>query len=253
MINILMIIRWLTLGFQEGRSPLMEQMIFFHDHTIVIIILIISIVRYIIISLVFNSFINTSLLERQRLEVVWTLLPAIILLFIAFPSLRLLYLIDEVNSPRVTLKVIGHQWYWRYEYTDFWGVEFDSYIVGDRELEKGRIRVLEVDSRRVIPLCIDIRVLVTAADVIHAWTIPRLGVKVDAIPGRLNQLGLFRNRPGVIYGQCSEICGANHSFIPIVVEVVSVDGFLRWLKSFCFSGWKSERFLIFLWLVKNII
>lgn len=181
-------------------------------------------------SLVFNKYINRTLLERQTIEVIWTVLPAVILLFIAFPSLRLLYLLDEVNQPGVTVKAIGHQWYWRYEYSDFIKVEFDSYIVPTGDLEEGQFRLLEVDNHTVVPILSQIRMLVSAGDVIHSWTVPALGVKADAIPGRLNQISFICSRPGLFYGQCSEICGANHRFIPIVVERVNLESFLSWIK-----------------------
>jgi len=163
---------------------------------------------------------------------VWTILPAIILLFLALPSLRLLYLTDEIRNPSITLKAIGHQWYWRYEYTDFANIDIDSYIIPTTDLNIGDYRLLEVDNRVVLPIQIEIRVLVTAADVIHAWTVPALGVKVDAVPGRLNQLGFTINQPGVFYGQCSEICGANHSFIPICIEAVNTKSFTNWVLNF---------------------
>jgi cytochrome c oxidase subunit 2 len=217
------------LGFQDGVSPLIEQLIFFHDHIIIILVLILSLVGYIILRIVFNKNINRSLLENQTLEIVWTILPAIILLFIALPSLRLLYLLDEVNTPRLTVKVIGHQWYWSYEYSDFKNLEFDAYIVITNELEDKRFRVLEVDNHTIIPHSLQIRILITASDVIHSWAVPSLGVKVDAVPGRLNQLRFFSNRTGMFYGQCSEICGANHRFIPIVLEAVPLANFLNWL------------------------
>lgn len=217
------------MGFQDGVSPLIEQLIFFHDHIIIILVLILSLVGYIILRIVFNKNINRSLLENQTLEIVWTILPAIILLFIALPSLRLLYLLDEVNTPRLTVKVIGHQWYWSYEYSDFKNLEFDAYIVITNELEDKRFRVLEVDNHTIIPHSLQIRILITASDVIHSWAVPSLGVKVDAVPGRLNQLRFFSNRTGMFYGQCSEICGANHRFIPIVLEAVPLANFLNWL------------------------
>lgn len=174
-----------------------------------------------------------NILEAQRVETIWTILPAFALLFIALPSLRLLYLIDEVSEPQVTIKVVGHQWYWTYQYSDFENdVQIDSYILPTEELnENERFRLLEVDNRAVLPLNTEIRVLVTAADVIHAWAVPRLGVKIDAIPGRLNQTGITIARPGVFYGQCSEICGANHSFIPIVLEAVTYQAFINWISN----------------------
>lgn len=180
--------------------------------------------------MVVGGFVNRSLLESQLIEIIWTVLPALILLFIALPSLHLLYLLDEVRTPRLTIKVIGHQWYWRYEYSDFKAIEFDAYIIPEKELREGGFRVLEVDHRTVVPFLTQIRVLASASDVIHSWTVPRLGVKVDAVPGRLNQLRFLTERTGVLYGQCSEICGANHRFIPIVLEVVLLKPFLSWLE-----------------------
>lgn len=222
---------WAYTGLQDRASPMMEQLIFFHDHAMVILILITTFVGYIIATLFFNLYINRFLLENQSIEVVWTITPAFILIFIAIPSLRLLYLLDEINNPVVTLKAIGHQWYWRYEYSDFLQLEFDSYILPTNELTESRFRLLDVDNRTVLPINAQVRVLVRAADVIHSWTVPALGVKADAIPGRLNQLSLTVNRPGLFYGQCSEICGANHRFIPIVIERVKVDSFLNWISS----------------------
>lgn len=207
----------------------MGQLIFFHDHTIAILTLILTVVGCIILRIFYGSYINRSLLERQTIEIVWTVLPAMILLFIALPSLRLLYLLDEVRTPNLTLKVVGHQWYWRYEYSDFKSVEFDSYITPSDEREGRRFRALEVDNRAVLPYLTQVRVLVSAADVIHSWAIPNLGVKVDAVPGRLNQLRFLIERVGLMFGQCSEICGANHRFIPIVLEAVPPKVFLVWL------------------------
>lgn len=220
---------WRNLGFQDRASPLIEQLIFFHDHAIVVLVIITVFVAYIIATLFFNTFTNRFLLENQAIEVIWTTLPALILIFIALPSLRLLYLLDEVNSPSITLKAIGHQWYWRYEYSDFLQLEFDSYITPSVDLPSSGYRLLDVDNRTVLPIETQVRVLITAADVIHSWTIPALGIKADAIPGRLNQVRFIINRPGLFFGQCSEICGANHRFIPIVIEAVSVDSFLAWV------------------------
>lgn len=222
---------WANLGLQDSASPLIEQLTFFHDHTIVILIIITILVGYLIATLFFNSYTNRYLLHGQTIEVIWTILPAIILLFIAFPSLRLLYLLDEINDPIVTLKSIGHQWYWSYEYSDFLNIEFDSYIIPTNELPTEGFRLLDVDNRVVLPINSQIRILVTAADVIHSWTVPALGVKVDGTPGRLNQTNFLINRPGLFYGQCSEICGANHSFIPIVIESVPVNYFIKWISS----------------------
>ena len=164
---------------------------------------IISFVRYIIISILFNNYINMNLLERQIIECIWTIIPAIILIQIAMPSLLLLYILDESIDSSLTIKVLGHQWYWRYEYTDFWSVsnnsqiEFDSYIIPSNEIDSIIFRLLDVDNRTIIPYNVHIRILISSADVLHAWTVPSLGVKADAIPGRLNQIKFISQRPGI--------------------------------------------------------
>ena len=221
---------WSKISLQNRASPLIEQLIFFHDHTLLILTIITILVGYLIITLFFNKLTNRFLLEGQTIELIWTILPAITLIFIALPSLRLLYLLDEIDNPSITLKRIGHQWYWSYEYSDFLNVEFDSYIIPSNELNINRFRLLDVDNRTVLPINTQIRVLVTAADVLHSWTVPALGVKIDATPGRLNQTNFFINRPGLFFGQCSEICGANHSFIPIVIESIPINYFINWIK-----------------------
>nr|YP_009503318.1 cytochrome c oxidase subunit II [Leucosyrinx sp. MNHN IM 2013-19304]AXA45389.1 cytochrome c oxidase subunit II [Leucosyrinx sp. MNHN IM 2013-19304] len=220
---------WGQLGFQDAASPLMEELIFFHDHAMMILVMIISLVGYAALSLMMNKFTCRSLVEGQEIETIWTVIPAVILIFLALPSLRLLYLLDEIGNCSLTVKSIGHQWYWSYEYSDFSNIEFDSYMIPTNELEQGDFRLLEVDHRVVLPTETDVRVLVTSADVIHSWTVPSLGVKVDAVPGRLNQLGFFIKHPGIFYGQCSEICGANHSFMPIVIEAVPLKNFMEWV------------------------
>nr|YP_009671894.1 cytochrome c oxidase subunit II [Laomedia healyi]QCX31754.1 cytochrome c oxidase subunit 2 [Laomedia healyi] len=222
---------WGNLTLQDSASPIMEQLAFFHDHVMIVLVLITTLVGFMMSSLFFNSLTNRFLVENQNIEIVWTILPAIILIFIALPSLQILYLLDEVNNPSVTLKTIGHQWYWSYEYSDFLQVQFDSYMIPSSDLPEDGFRLLDVDNRTVLPMNTQIRVLISAADVIHSWTVPSLGVKADAIPGRLNQVSFMINRPGLFYGQCSEICGANHSFMPIVVESVSINHFLNWISS----------------------
>nr|ALI88218.1 cytochrome c oxidase subunit II [Dineutus emarginatus] len=222
---------WSNLNLQDSASPLMEQLMFFHDHTLMILTMITILVGYLMATLFFNKFINRQLLEGQMIEVIWTILPAITLVFIALPSLRLLYLLDEMKNPMITLKTIGHQWYWSYEYTNFKKTEFDSYMIPSNELSNNSFRLLDVDNRVILPFLSQIRVIVTALDVLHSWTVPALGVKIDATPGRLNQTSFFMNRSGLFFGQCSEICGANHSFMPIVIESVPMNYFISWINS----------------------
>nr|WNH21858.1 cytochrome c oxidase subunit II [Apogon pseudomaculatus]WNH23119.1 cytochrome c oxidase subunit II [Apogon maculatus] len=216
------------LGFQDAASPVMEELLHFHDHALMIVFLISTLVLYIIVAMVTTELTNKNILDSQEIEIIWTILPAIILILIALPSLRILYLMDEVNSPHLTIKAIGHQWYWSYEYTDYKELGFDSYMVPTQDLTPGQFRLLETDHRMVVPVESPVRVLVSAEDVLHSWAVPALGVKMDAVPGRLNQTAFLTSRPGVFYGQCSEICGANHSFMPIVVEAVPLKHFEGW-------------------------
>nr|ARH54015.1 cytochrome c oxidase subunit 2 [Stricticollis tobias] len=220
---------WKTLLLQDSASPLMEQLSFFHDHTLLVLVIITILVGQMMLSLFFNKFIHRFLLEGQLIEVIWTILPAITLIFIALPSLRLIYILDETNNPLITIKTIGHQWYWSYEYSDFKNIEFDSYMIPSNEMNSWNFRLLDVDNRVVIPFKTQIRMLVSSADVIHSWTVPSLGVKIDATPGRLNQINFMSNRSGLFYGQCSEICGANHSFMPITMEIISPKFFIKWV------------------------
>nr|UJY97006.1 cytochrome c oxidase subunit II [Potamometra berezowskii] len=222
---------WSQINFQDPNSPLMEQLVFFHDNTMIILIVITMAIAWMMMKMLFNKNINRFILENQMVEVIWTVIPAMILLLIALPSLRILYMMDEIKNPTVTIKAIGHQWYWSYEYSDFKTTEFESYMKPSNEIMENEFRLLETDNRIVLPMNNQIRILVTATDVLHSWTIPCLGIKIDAIPGRLNQGSIFINRPGIMYGQCSEICGANHSFMPITVEAVTTKQFIEWLKN----------------------
>nr|YP_009236465.1 cytochrome c oxidase subunit II [Scolopsis vosmeri]AMH85776.1 cytochrome c oxidase subunit II [Scolopsis vosmeri] len=216
------------LGFQDAASPVMEELLHFHDHAMMIVFLISVLVLYIIVAMISTKLTDKYILDSQEIEIIWTVLPAITLIMIALPSLRILYLMDEINNPHLTIKAIGHQWYWSYEYTDYSDLGFDSYMLPTQDLTPGQFRLLEADHRMVIPVESPIRILVTAEDVLHSWAVPALGVKMDAVPGRLNQATFIASRPGVYYGQCSEICGANHSFMPIVVEAVPLQHFEDW-------------------------
>nr|AYQ18972.1 cytochrome c oxidase subunit 2 [Scymninae sp. 4 ACP-2013] len=223
---------WKNLVLMDSTSFLMEQLMFFHDHALLIISLITCLVGYMMLSIMFNKYNYRFLLEGQLIELIWTILPAITLIFIALPSLKLIYMIEEINNPKITLKTIGHQWYWTYEYSDFKNIEFDSYMIPNSDLKNFNFRLLEVDNRTIIPYNTQIRFLANSTDVIHSWTIPSSGVKIDASPGRLNQMNLNFNRTGIFFGQCSEICGSNHSFMPIMIESISPMNFISWIKFF---------------------
>nr|YP_009305749.1 cytochrome c oxidase subunit II [Callaeas cinereus]ANT45552.1 cytochrome c oxidase subunit II [Callaeas cinereus] len=214
-------------GFQDASSPIMEELVEFHDHALMVALAICSLVLY-LLALMLTGKLSSSTVDAQEIELVWTILPAMVLVTLALPSLRILYMMDEINEPDLTLKAIGHQWYWSYEYTDLKDLTFDSYMIPTADLPLGHFRLLEVDHRVVVPMESSVRVIVTADDVLHSWAVPSLGVKTDAIPGRLNQTSFTASRPGVFYGQCSEICGANHSFMPIVVEAVPLANFENW-------------------------
>nr|YP_010956539.1 cytochrome c oxidase subunit II [Equetus lanceolatus]WMY89632.1 cytochrome c oxidase subunit II [Equetus lanceolatus] len=216
------------LGFQDATSPLMEELLHFHDHALMIVLLISVLVLYIIVCMIVTKMSDKLILDSQEIEIIWTVLPAITLILIALPSLRILYLMDEINDPHLTIKAMGHQWYWTYEYTDYEDLGFDSYMLPTQDLAPGQFRLLEADHRMVVPVESPIRVLISAEDVLHSWAVPTLGIKMDAVPGRLNQTAFITARPGVYYGQCSEICGANHSFMPIVVEAVPLNHFEAW-------------------------
>nr|YP_011010656.1 cytochrome c oxidase subunit 2 [Halobates katherinae]WPW47336.1 cytochrome c oxidase subunit 2 [Halobates katherinae] len=223
--------KWSQINFQDPNSPLMEQLMLFHDNTMIILIMITTTIAWIMFKMLFNKMINRFMMENQMIEIIWTIIPAMILILIALPSLRILYMMDETKNPTLTIKAIGHQWYWSYEYSDFKNIEFESYMKPTSEIEMNEFRLLETDNRIVIPMNNQVRIIVTATDVLHSWTIPSLGIKIDAIPGRLNQGSMYINRPGVMYGQCSEICGANHSFMPIMIESVNTKQFISWLKN----------------------
>nr|YP_010183536.1 cytochrome c oxidase subunit II [Drawida gisti]QVG61465.1 cytochrome c oxidase subunit II [Drawida gisti] len=224
--------QWGQLSFQDASSLVMLKLISFHDHALLVLTLVLTLVGYSMFNILVNKNIDRFAMEAHTLETVWTVSPAAVLLFLALPSLRLLYVIDEAWDPSVTIKVVGHQWYWSYEYTDFLNIEFDSYMLPVSDLSLGEYRLLEVDNRIVVPMRLESRLMITAADVIHSWTVPSLGVKIDAVPGRLNQISFTPMQPGIFYGQCSEICGANHSFMPIAVESVNVKSFANWITSF---------------------
>jgi cytochrome c oxidase subunit II len=226
--------------FQDSATPQMEGLVELHDNIMYYLVIILFSVGWVLFSIIRNFAAKRSPISHKYLnhgtliELIWTITPAVILILIAFPSFKLLYLMDEVNDPSMSILAEGHQWYWSYQYPDFIDsneefIEFDSYIVPDSDLEEGGLRMLEVDNRVIVPELTHIRFVVTSGDVIHSFAVPSLGIKTDAYPGRLNQVSIFINREGVYYGQCSEICGILHSSMPIVIEAVNIDKFVHWL------------------------
>nr|YP_006234419.1 cytochrome c oxidase subunit II [Robertsicus elaphensis]AET63066.1 cytochrome c oxidase subunit 2 [Robertsicus elaphensis] len=221
---------WSTISFPDSNSPIMEQMMFFHDHSMLIITMITIITFYMIINISINNLTSRFMMESQEIEIIWTIIPAITLIFIAMPSLHLLYLTDELFISQISIKILGHQWYWSYEYSEF-NKEFDSFMIPEEEMLMNSFRLIDTDNKIFIPFKTGIKFLISSADVIHSWTIPSLGIKMDAIPGRLNQCFSMSNRPGLFFGQCSEICGANHSFMPISMEIMSTKNFIKCMNS----------------------
>lgn len=224
------------IGFQEAASPVMRQLTAFHNGLLMpiitfIVLFVLALLVYILIR--FNAKANptpSKTTHNTLLEVVWTIIPVLILLVIVVPSMKLLYYMDRVEDADMTIKVTGYQWYWGYEYPDNGDIAFLAYMIPEDELLPGQKRLLETDNRLVLPVDTNIRILVTAADVLHSWAVPALGIKMDAVPGRLNETWVRIEKEGVYYGQCSELCGTGHGFMPITIEAVSKKDFEKWLK-----------------------
>ena len=215
---------WNGLFFHSPTTSLLEIVITIHDY---LIILLLSTLLLVLWNISFNFVrkkFNLEFFENHQIERIWTLAPFILLIFIIIPSLKSLYILDRCFFCGIRIRIIGHQWYWTYYFKELTDIMFDSYIVSPNET---RLRLLEVDNRLLIPNFIPIRFIVSSRDVLHSWALPTFGVKIDAIPGRLNQFCLSTKRTGVFFGQCSEICGANHRFMPIVVESVSLKDFIK--------------------------
>nr|AOY36261.1 cytochrome c oxidase subunit 2 [Chrysis terminata]AOY36267.1 cytochrome c oxidase subunit 2 [Chrysis terminata] len=219
---------WMMFSIPDSSTDYLLMIDWFHDLVLMVLMFIMVIICMIFMNLMLNKMININLIHGHLIEVIWTVFPMIILLFLAVPSLQILYFIDEVYEPSLTIKINGHQWYWTYEYSDFLDLQFDSYM--KTEMELSQFRLLDVDNNMVVPVKENIRLLISSDDVIHSWTIPCIGVKIDAVPGRFNQVMILMKRIGLFYGQCSEICGVNHSFMPIVLESTSLKNFLSWIK-----------------------
>nr|YP_010381646.1 cytochrome c oxidase subunit II [Symplana lii]UDL72021.1 cytochrome c oxidase subunit 2 [Symplana lii] len=220
---------WMKFNLMNSASPIMEQLIMFHDHTMIIILFIMISVMMMMSFMLKNEFSSRNILENQTIETLWTMIPAITLIFIAIPSLKILYIMEELINPSITVKIMGHQWYWTYEYSDKNKIEIESYMIN--KPKQNEFRLLEVSNRMILPFLTQTRLIVSSSDVIHSWTIQSLGVKMDAIPGRLNQSSIMLKKPGVFFGQCSEICGMNHSFMPISLESISMESFIKWMKT----------------------
>lgn len=231
-----------NMGFQDPASPLMEGLIALHSDIWAIMLFVAGFVGYAMLAALAkagNSGQSFKVHHHSLIEIVWTTVPALILCVIAVPSFTLLYSLDEIVEPSLTIKAIGRQWYWSYEYGDYAsdsdlvgnGITFDSNILQDDDLAPGQLRMLDVDNRLVLPVNKHIRLLTSAGDVIHSFAVPSLGVKLDAIPGRLNQTMMFIKRQGVFYGQCSELCGASHSMMPIALEAVREQDYTDWVNA----------------------
>jgi len=204
---------WIKITFQDRIRPVIEELSNFHDHRITIIVLLTVLTLYLTVLPTWQKSFNNFSTERQEVEIIWTILPFFFLCVIALPSMKILYLIEESKTPQLTMKVTGRQWYWSYEVPSM-GVEEDSFIEASNKQ-----RLIKTRFTPLLPLNHSSRILITSEDVIHSWAIPSLALKVDAVPGRLNNLSVLPKMTGIFYGQCSEICGTNHSFMPISVVV----------------------------------
>jgi cytochrome c oxidase subunit II len=222
------------LGFQPPATPVKDRLSAFHDELLVIITLITVFVLGLLVYVMwrFNHQRNPAPSRTSHntvIEMLWTVVPVLILIIIAIPSFKLMYYMDRVPNPEMTIKVTGHQWYWSYEYPDQGGLAFDSNIIPDDQLKPGQKRLLDVDNPLVVPADTIIRVQITGTDVIHSWFVPSFGVQEYAIVGRLNESWMKVEQPGIYYGQCNQICGVNHAFMPIKVEAIPKEAFQRWL------------------------
>ncbi len=221
------------LGLQQSASPVMDDIVWFHNFLLWLIaaIAVFVLVLLAIVVLRFNARANPTpsrTTHNTFIEIIWTVVPVLILVTVAVPSFRLLFYQLKVPAADLTVKVTGKQWFWSYSYPDS-KFEFDSLMVQDKDLKPGQLRLLSVDNEMVVPVNKVVRVLVTGADVIHSFSVPSFGIKIDAIPGRLNETWFKAEREGMYYGQCSQLCGRDHAFMPIAVHVVSEKDYTAWL------------------------
>ena len=224
---------WQT-GYQDAATPVMREVQAFND---LLMPLIISVFVFVVALLLYTMYRFSAArnpepsktIHNTIVEVVWTVVPIMILIVFTVPSFKLLYFQDRTVDAEMTITAIGHQWYWTYEYPDHDGLTYDAVMIEDEDITEGQSRLLETDNRLVVPVATNIRLLTTADDVIHAWGVPAFGIKIDSVPGRVNETWFHVEREGVYYGQCSELCGVRHGFMPITVEVLSKDAFAAWL------------------------
>lgn len=223
--------------YQSPATPVAVREFGLHHAVLYVITAIVIFVTGLLLTVIFKFNAKANPTPRQfahntTLEVAWTVIPAVILIFIAIPSWRLIYYQDHTTKPELTLKVTGYQWYWGYEYPDQGDVSFLSNYIHDKDIDpaKGQVRLLSTDNPVVVPIDTNIQVLVTSSDVIHSWSVPALGVKLDAVPGRTNETWMRITKTGTYYGQCDQLCGQNHSFMPIEVRAVTKDAFQAWVK-----------------------
>ena len=223
------------LNFQEPATDLMSDIISFHSYILMPIITGISILVLFLLLYIafrFNSSRNqiaSTTTHNTVVEILWTVIPVVLLIVIAIPSFRLLYVSETIPKADLTIKAIGNQWYWSYEYPDYGDIVFDANMLNDDELSDPKLRLLETDTQIVVPVNKVVKLQITSNDVLHAWTIPAFGVKMDAVPGKLNETWFKANQEGLFYGQCSELCGPKHAFMPINVKVVSEKEFEDWI------------------------
>lgn len=222
------------MGFQPAVTPVMERINDLHNFLLIIIFAIAGFVTLLLLYICwrFHEKRNpkpSKTSHNVTIEVIWTIVPVLILIVIGLPSLRLLYFMDKVDDPEVTLKAIGHQWYWEYDFPEQ-GVTFDSYMIPDKDIKPGQQRLLEVDNPVVLPVDTNVRILTTSMDVIHSFGVPPFGIKQDSVPGRLAEVWVRATKQGTYYGQCYELCGMNHGFMPIKVHVVSREAYNKWIK-----------------------
>jgi len=223
------------LGFQKSASKTMSDIVWFHDYMLLPIITAITVFVLFLLAYACIRFrasknpVASTTSHNTTIEVIWTLVPCLILIVMAVPSFKVLYSQDEIPKADVTIKAIGYQWYWGYEYPDE-NIVFDSYMIEDKDLKEGQPRLLAVDNEVVVPVNKVVKVMITANDVLHAWALPSFGVKRDAVPGRINETWFKADRTGTFYGQCSELCGIKHAFMPITVNVVSEEDYNNWLE-----------------------